>query len=286
MYYALVMIAVMIFGGCFFLNDAYRKERGSSIVSSMEAAFVGSVAGIIVLLAVSGFDFQATPFTLCIAFISALCGVVFTWCSFKALDRVNLSVYSVFSMLGGMALPFFQGILFYRESITVAKVICVIFICIALVLTLSKDRKGGGTLYYIGIFVLNGMSGVLSKIFTSSNFEKTNAEWYSIWGAVFTAAISGILWLCLTKKAGLPRFTWKAFTYSAVNGSVNRIANFLLVLALVHIDASVQYPLITGGVMIVSTLICYFGRNKPTKKELLSVLMAFIGMLSLFLIKI
>ena len=286
MYYLLVMIAVVIFGGCFFLNDAYRKERGSSIVSSMEAAFVGSVAGIVVLLAVSGFDFQATPFTLLIAFIAALCGIGFTWCSFKALERVNLSVYSVFSMLGGMALPFFQGILFYNESITVAKVICVIFICIALALTLSKDRKGGGTLYYAGIFVLNGMSGVLSKIFTASDFEKTNAEWFSIWGAIFTAALSGILWLLLVKKSGLPRCTWKAFTYSAVNGSVNRIANFLLVLALVHIDASVQYPLITGGVMIVSTLICFFGKNKPTKKDLLSVLMAFIGMLALFLIKI
>ena len=285
MYYLLVMIAVVIFGGCFFLNDAYRKERGSSIVSSMEAAFVGSVAGIIVLLAVSGFDFQATPFTLCIAFISALCGLGFTWCSFKALERVNLSVYSVFSMLGGMALPFLQGIFFYNESITLAKIICVVFICIALALTVSKDRQRGGALYYAGIFILNGMSGVLSKIFTASALEKTNAEWFSIWGAVFTAALSGILWLLLAKKAGLPRYTWKAFAYSAVNGSVNRVANFLLVLSLVHIDASVQYPLITGGVMIISTLICFFGQNKPTKKEILSVVMAFLGMLALFLIK-
>ena len=31
MYYFLVMIAVVIFGGCFSLSDAYRKERGSGI---------------------------------------------------------------------------------------------------------------------------------------------------------------------------------------------------------------------------------------------------------------
>ena len=286
MYYFLVMIAVVIFGGCFSLSDAYRKERGSGIVSSMESAFVGSAAGFIILLAVSGFDFQATPFTLLLAFIAALCGIVFTWCSFKALERVNLSVYSVFSMLGGMVLPFFQGILFYNESITVAKIVCVVFICIALALTVSKDRKGGGLLYYVGIFVLNGMSGVLSKIFTASDFEKTNAEWFSIWIAVFTALLAGILWLLLVKCSGMPRYTWKAFGISSLSGALNRVANFLLVVALVHIDASVQYPLITGGVMIISTLICFFGKNKPTKKEVLSVLMAFLGMLALFLIKI
>ena len=128
MYYLLVMIAVVIFGGCFSLSDSYRKVRGSGIVSSMESAFVGSTAGIIILLAVSGFHFEATPFTLLLAFIAALCGIVFTWCSFKALDRVNLSVYSVFSMLGGMALPFLQGILIYGESLTLGKSICVLLI--------------------------------------------------------------------------------------------------------------------------------------------------------------
>jgi len=83
----------------------------------------------------------------------------------------------------------------------------------------------------------------------------------------------------------MPRYTWKAFGVSSLNGAIERFANFLLVIALVHLDASVQYPLVTGGVIIVSTLISFFGHNKPSKKEILSVLMAFVGLLSLFLIK-
>ena len=70
----------------------------------------------------------------------------------------------------------------------------------------------------------------------------------------------------------------------ALNGITNRVANFLLVIALAHVDASVQYPMVTGGVMIVSTLICFFGKNKPSKKEMLSVILAFVGMLALFVI--
>lgn len=286
MYYLLVLISVITFGGCFALNDVYRKLRSSSIASSMESSFIGSVAGLVVLLAVSGFDFQATPFTLLIALLSALTGIGFTFFSFKALDSANLSLYSLFSMLGGMGLPFFQGILFYGERITVSKIVCVVFVCIALVLTISREKTKNGTVYYISVFVLNGMIGVLSKIYTSASFEKTNAEWFSIWIAVFTAVISGTLWFFFFKKQSMPRYSLKAFVVSAVNGGINRIANYLLVIALVHLDASIQYPMVTGGVIVVSTLISLFGKNKPSKKEILSVISAFLGMLALFLIEV
>lgn len=46
MYYALIFISVAMFGGCFALNDVYRKRRGSSLKISMEASFVGAVAAV------------------------------------------------------------------------------------------------------------------------------------------------------------------------------------------------------------------------------------------------
>ena len=285
MYYSLVLISVVIFGINFALNDIYRKLRSSSIASSMESSFMGSIAGLAVLLTVSGFDFQATPFTLLIALIYAVTGIGFTFCSFKALESVNLSIYSLFSMLGGMLLPFFQGIIFYGEKITVAKIICVIFICIALCLTVSWDQNKKSSGFYIGVFILTGLVGVLSKIFTEAPFKKTNAEWFSIWIAIFTTAISGLLWLFVFRKKSMPGYTLRALGVSVVNGAANRIANFLLLMALMHLDASVQSPMVTGGVIIVSTLFCCFSKNKPTKKEIASVIFAFIAMLALFLIK-
>ncbi len=247
---------------------------------------MGSLAGLVILFALSGFDFQVTPFTVLMAVLSALTGIGFTFCSFKALDSVNLSLYSLFSMLGGMLLPFFQGIIFYGEKITIAKIVCVTFVCIALGLTVSRDTSKKGTGYYIGVFVLNGMVGVLSKIFASTPIKKTSVEWYSIWIAIFTAIISGILWIIFFRKKSMPHYTFKAFCVSSMSGIINRVANFLLVISLLHLNASVQYPLVTGGVIIISTLISFFGKNKPSKKEALSVLMAFAGTLALFLIKI
>lgn len=274
-----------MFGGCFAINDAYQKLRGSNLKISMQFSFMGSLASVVVLLIINGFKFEFTPFTLVMSILATINGFIFTYCSFKALGSINLSLYSIFSMLGGMVLPFIQGILFYNEKITAAKVICFILICVSLMLTVKKDQNKGGILYYIGIFVLNGMSGVLSKIFASSPYEKTSAAGYTMLMSICTVIIS---FLCLllffknTKDTSKPTFL--SITLSSLYGITNKIANFVLVIALVHVDASVQYPMVTGGVMIVSTLICFFGKNKPSRMEIWSVVIAFIGLLAVFVV--
>jgi drug/metabolite transporter (DMT)-like permease len=71
---------------------------------------------------------------------------------------------------------------------------------------------------------------------------------------------------------------------SSLSGSLNKLGNFILLIALSHVDSSVQYPMVTGGIIIVSTIISYFGDKKPNKKELLSVAAAFLGLLFLFIL--
>ena len=109
-YYGAILIAVAMFGGVFALQDAYRKMRGSGLKISMESACIGALAGLIVLLAMNGFSFEFTEFTLLMATLAAIDGLAFTFCSFKALDYINLSLFSLFAMLGGMLLPFLQNV--------------------------------------------------------------------------------------------------------------------------------------------------------------------------------
>lgn len=282
MYYGLIIFAVVLFGAAFAVNDVFQQKFGSSLKISLQFSLVSSVAGLIVLFAINGMKFEFTWFTLIMAFLSALISLSFNFCAFRALGSINLSLYSLFSMLGGMALPFVQGIAFYGESITIAKIICFIVICIALLLTVKRGEKKSGTIYYIGVFVLNGMSGVISKIFASSTLPKTSAEGYSVWIALCTIILSALVLLILYKK-DLFSFSWSATCLSALGGISTRVANLWLVIALANVDASVQYPMVTGGVMIVSTIICFFSKSKPSKKEIISILVAFVGMLTLLL---
>ncbi len=92
--------------------------------------------------------------------------------------------------------------------------------------------------------------------------------------------------LPLFHKETAPPLTLKSTAIGVLSGTGNKVANFLLVIALSHVDASVQYPMVTSGVMIISTLLCFFGPKKPSRRELLSVFVGFAGMLALFLIKV
>ena len=287
MYYALIMLSVAMFGGCFALNDVYRRIRGSSIKISLEFSLVGSLASFVVLMLANGFKLEFTPFTLIMAILASLNGFAFTFCSFKALDRINLSLYSLFSMLGGMMLPFLQGILFYGEKMSLAKWLCFLFITVALILTLEKGERKKGTVYYVCIFMLNGMSGVLSKFFSEADFAKTSATGYTNLISICSMVISTVLLMTFFRnKIVGEKIFFTGVAVGAASGIANRIANLVLVMALSHVDASVQYPMVTGGVMIVSTLISFFGENKANKKEVLSIIVAFIGLLILFVVPV
>lgn len=284
MYYGMILLSVVIFGSCFALDDLYQRQRGSSLRISMEYTMTSALAGLAVLTTINGFELEYTPFTLIMALMSVLVSFGFTFCTFRALGSINLSLYSVFSMLGGMALPFLHGILVYGESLTTGKAVCVVMICIALGLTVRRGHSSRNYIYYAGVFLLNGASGMLSKIYTSSNAAKASPAGYSILICLCTA-IAAALMLPLFRRLDAPKLTLKSTTVGILSGVGNKVANFLLVIALSHVDASVQYPMVTGGVMILSTLLCFFGPRKPTCRELLSVLIGFAGMLALFMIQ-
>lgn len=288
MYYFLILFAVLLFGLNFAAYDGYRKICGSGIVVSLRSTLIGGVAGLLVLFIYSGFVFEYTPFSLLMALLAAVAGIGFTFFSFKALEKVNLSLYSVFSMLGGMVLPFLQGVLFYNEAITLSKMLCFLLVAASLFLTVACGCGRKGAIYYAGVFILNGASGVLSKIFISAPYEKVSAVGYSILLAILLILVSlfALLVLRLFGVRADKRETFTSFGLCSLSGALNKVANFILVVALLHVDASVQYPMVTGGVMIVSTLLCFFGKRKPTLRELLSVLFAFLGTLCLFVVPI
>ena len=136
----------------------------------------------------------------------------------------------------------------------------------------------------MGVFVFNGMSGVLSKIYGDTALPKVDATGYSLWTAILSAFLSALVLLLLRKQWRTPSPLSVLFCAGA--GAMNRVANLFLLIALAFLPASVQYPFVTGGVVIVSTAIAALTKQKPTKKEILSVLLSFAGILALVLIPI
>lgn len=290
MYYGIILGAVLLFGISFFFNERYEKHQGGGIVSVMQFSLLSASAGVIALLIINGFSFQRiTVFTVLMAIANSLNGLLFTFCAIKALGKINLSLYSLFSMLGGMALPFVGGILFFEESLTLAKSICFLIICLSLAITVQRGEDRGGRIFYVGIFLLNGLSGILSTVYQKASFPKGSAADYSILSAAVTVIISAVALLLLAwkkKRKDSQPLKFLPSLFALGHGSINRIANWMLIMALAHVPASAQYPMVTGGVMIVSTAFSFLSGKKPSRRELLAVLLSFAAIIALITIPI
>lgn len=284
--YAFLTAAVVLFGLQFRFNQTFEREQGGSLGATLRFIFLHSVFGLAVLLLVncflpSGVHFGCTPFSLGMAALSALDSIGFSYCSIKALGRVNLSLYSVFSMIGGMALPFAAGFLFFHEALTPGKLLCLIIVSAAVLVTLNPKEKTRGLGYCLGVFVFNGLSGVIAKTFAAADLPKVDDAMYSVLAAGVTAAAAGV-WLLFLKEPKRP-LTVRAALSAAGFGAFNRVANLLLLFALAAIPATIQYPFITGGVIIVSTVIALATGQKPTKTEWISMGLSCLGLAALLL---
>ena len=281
-YYAFLTAAVTMFSFQFLFNGIFEKEYGNGIRAMFVFSAGSSLVGFLGLLIINGFRFEYTHFSMLMAFLAALDSIGYTYFSLKSLGRINLSLYSMFAMLGGMILPAVTGIIFYDEPLTVGKGICYVLILLSLLLSVKKDKKTSGYIYYMGVFMLNGLSGVLSTIFQNAPYEKTSEAGYSMLIALI-ALIICLIFLPFVKGDG-KKLTKKAILSMGGYGVLCRGGNYLLLIALAHLPASAQYPFVTGGVMIISTIICCFTANKPSKREILGVGIAFAALLILMFV--
>lgn len=274
MYYFLVIIAVVLFSLQFLFNQRFEESRGESLKSALEFSLYKSVVIVILMLIISGFKVQITPFSLLMSVVYAFSGIAMTVFSMKAFAVANLSVYSVFSMLGGMLLPFVLGVGFYNEELTVFKVICCALIVVSVLLNIKKGSQNKKAIvYYMAVFILNGMAGVISKIHQSSDLPHSDSSGFMMLTSLVTVVICAAWMLIKYKK--IPIIKGKEFLFASGYGVFNGIGNLFLLISLVHLPASVQYPLVTGGVMLFSTLISAIRKEKIEKKEYIAAVISF-----------
>lgn len=276
LHYSLVIIATVMFAVQFLFNQKFQQSYGSDTKATFVFTFYKSAVATIIMLIISGFKVTVTPFSFLLATISSVSGILMLYFSLKAFSVANLSVYSVFSMLGGMILPFLVGVCFYDEDLSLLKIVCCVLIVLAVMLNVQKGENGKkAILYYLAVFVLNGMAGVISKIHQSSQYEITDSTGFTLLINLISVVICGA-WL-LIKYKKVPLIKSKNLLYSSGYGALNGIGNLFLLIALSNLPASVQYPLVTGGVMVFSTIISMIQKEKLTKKDYVSTAVSFIA---------
>ena len=280
LYYCLVILSTVLFSLQFLFNQRFQETYGTGMKAAQVFSLYRSGVIILMMLFIAGFKVQFSWFSLGMAAVYALSGIAMGYYSLKAFSVANLSVYSVFSMLGGMILPFFLGVLFFDEGENLAfKIICCALIVVAVLLNIKsgkQDKKA--LLYYFAVFVLNGMSGVISKLHQSSTLPHVDSTNFMLWASVVSLVIS-FFWILIAYRR-IPLIMGKNIWFVSGYGVFNGLGNLFLLIALSGeqgLPASVQYPLVTGGVMVCSTVISTVRKEKLTVREYVATAIALLA---------
>jgi drug/metabolite transporter (DMT)-like permease len=274
LYYLLLIIATVLFAFQMFFNQQFQRLRGNGLEASLTfSAYVHCVI-FFLMLCINGFRMEWSWFSAGLALVRAVMDVAFGYCAIKALSCASLSVYSTFSMLGGMLLPFVYGLAFAEETLTLPKILSCLMISFALFFTVERGKHSKKAIfYYFCVFTLNGLYGVVAAVHQKFPALAVDSQSFSAIASLFTVVLAVLLNLLTAKK--FPLLKKPEVKYVGLFGICCGLGNLLLLIALKHVNASVQYPIITGGTMVVSTLICVMRKEKLGFRDFLATAIAF-----------
>ena len=275
MYLSMIIAAAIMFSFQFVFNDGFRKEAGSDLNASLKFTLYSSVTGMILLIFLNKFHLEFSVFSLLTACVYSIVFILLSYASIKAFEHANLSVYSVFLMVGGMVLPFLYGLLL-GEEFRLTRLVCCILIAICVTMSIKKGAQSKKAIkYYILVFLLNGLVGVIATFHQSYTDICVDSGSFMIFTKIAAIAFS-IFLLCLQKERSFS-VNKKALFYSGMYSVLSSTANLLLLIALLHLPASLQYPVVTGGVIVISTLIVIIRKEHITKREIWAAVIAFVS---------
>lgn len=307
MYYAMLIGASFLFGSQFMVTKAFEKNYGKTVRASLSFSLLYSLfAGVIffiIKLVSSGTVFNLNPFSLCMAFGLSLVNILSSAIGIKTLALGDIAVYSLFLMLGGMIVPFFAGIVFLKESVSVCNLIGVAIMIIALCLPVffGKQNKNAGeaqtdgdtkkktsVFFYVlcvFLFILNGLSSTLSKFNSVREGAALGAEFtFYTYGIQFVISLAAFALTTASGKSDKTQneekqpvilFRPVAIGCGAAFGAVNGTAFLMSSVAAEHVVAVAQYPLITGATILFSSLLAFlFYREKPTALQLVQIVIS------------
>lgn len=307
MYYAMLIGASFLFGSQFMVTKAFEKNNGKTVRASLSFSLLYSLfAGVIffiIKLISSGTVFNLNPFSLCMAFGLSLVNILSSAIGIKTLALGDIAVYSLFLMLGGMIVPFFAGIVFLKESVSVCNLIGVAIMIIALCLpvffgkknknavetqTDGDTKKKTSVFFYVlcvFLFILNGLSSTLSKFNSVREGAALGAEFtFYTYGIQFVISLAAFALTTALGKSDKTQneekqpgilFRPVAIGCGAAFGTVNGTAFLLSSVAAEHVVAVAQYPLITGATILFSSLLAFlFYREKPTALQLVQIVIS------------
>lgn len=281
--YLIILLADLFLAGGFVFQKIFQQKKGNSLSTGLLFNGIAGLFSAISFVFISGFKIGAEPYSIVMATAQTILVTAYTLISFKILEEGNLSLYTLFLMTGGMTLPYLYGVLFLDEKLSPLRCVGLIFIIAAVVMSNADIKKTSQKqiLLCVFVFFLNGMVSIVSKIHQIETVYKTvDSASFAFWTSAIKLIICVPIYM-FVKKGTESICDLKdikitiIILLSALTGGVSYL---LQLIGAKDIPATVLYPLVTGGSIIMCALAGFVVfKEKPTKLQTVGIAVCFAG---------
>ena len=288
-WYVLIFLAAI---GCavnFALTKVYQLNQGNSQETGTAFNFLVGLVGFLIYFGICGFKISITPFSLILAILLAVFIGLYTIIGFKIMSIGSIAVYTVFLMLGGMILPYFYGVIFLGEGVTLTKIIALLLMTAAIILQRDVSNNKGKAVFYllcVLVFIINGAVSIVSKMHQIDLGYKTVSEneFVVLKNAARAVMFGGMLPFIKKGKGTMLSIKPKMYIVIALTGLFSNTAYLLQLKCAAHLPATVQFPITTGGTIIFTALAGLFLFSEKLEKRQVVGLAICLGATILFVI--
>lgn len=282
MNYLMVIGATVLLAFEFALSKKYQSSEGTGMQAGLKFNMCSGLFSALIFFALNGFRLEFSWFSVGVAMGMSLCTITYSLIGFRILRSGGMTLYSTFLMLGGMLLPYFFGVLFLDEVLTVWRILGVVVIIGAVFLSGRTRHDFPITVYALCliVFVLNGCVSIVSKCHQISPLAVSSTA-FVMYSGIAKCLLSGIALLFCKKEGKMLSFSTKsaglAILSSAVIGGVSYM---LQLISAKELPATVLYPMVTGGSILFSALSGkVFFKEKLSVYQLVSICLCILGTL-------
>ena len=203
------------------------------------------------------FDPAFLPYSIGFGVCYALCSV----CLVLAIACGPLSLTSLFSSFSLM-IPTFYGLLFLKDPVGKWFYLGLVLLCASLFLTNKKQETESmrfsfkWLIYVLLVVAGNGMCTVVQKM-EQMTFDGGYKNEFMIVALGFVTAVMLVMTL-LTERKELKVYAKAGWHWGLFCGLMNGLANMLVMVLTNRMAASLMYPMISAGGLVVTYLVARF----------------------------
>lgn len=310
--YLWIFVAAVFFSCQFIFSKLYQRRSDGSLQANLWMVELQGAWIFLIFSVANGFVLKATPQAAVYALFYALSSILSTLASIWAVSMGKLVTVTLYSMIGGQAVPFVYGLLFTGARPTWLELLgfgLVLLSCLpgSLVPTPQRGDLVGRQrsvflLLCVMVFFSNGLVSVFSDVNAKSPYGAASGHFLvlcALWMLCFGSLLLAWQWR-RRRKQGLRGFTALfgglkgaaeaqrgrallavvgiAGAYTALNGLGNVFS--LRAAAVPGMQSSVQFPLLNASIMLLTTLwSSLIFREKVSRRDALGLSLLIVGIL-------